>query len=193
MYCAETAAEAEEGWEYFYNQLKAAQHHYLEWNNPGYAGIPGYESYLQRQTADVGVAEAGFAARRATQPIGTPDEIIAKIKTLQHALSLEMLVVQCSTAACPGTRPQRACASLPRKSSPPCRPCLPRSIPPRWAKGGASMRVDVAKAVGMASTPRGGSERAEYDQQKGSPYAPHTNVQSAWNNGLQVFMMRVTN
>jgi alkanesulfonate monooxygenase SsuD/methylene tetrahydromethanopterin reductase-like flavin-dependent oxidoreductase (luciferase family) len=93
MYCAETAAEAEEGWEYFYNQLKAAQHHYFEWNNPGYAGIPGYESYLQRQTADVGVADAGFAARRATQPIGTPDEIIAKIKTLQHALSLEMLVV----------------------------------------------------------------------------------------------------
>jgi alkanesulfonate monooxygenase SsuD/methylene tetrahydromethanopterin reductase-like flavin-dependent oxidoreductase (luciferase family) len=93
MYCAETAAEAEEGWEYFYNQLKAAQHHYFEWNNPGYAGIPGYESYLQRQTADVGVADAGFAARRATQPIGTPDEIIAKITTLQQAISLEMLVV----------------------------------------------------------------------------------------------------
>jgi len=86
MYCAETAAEADEGWEYFYNQLKAAQHHYFAWNNPGYAGIPGYESYLQRQTADVGVADAGFAARRATQPIGTPDEIIAKITTLQHAL-----------------------------------------------------------------------------------------------------------
>jgi alkanesulfonate monooxygenase SsuD/methylene tetrahydromethanopterin reductase-like flavin-dependent oxidoreductase (luciferase family) len=30
MYCAETAAEAEEGWEYFYNQLQAAQHHYFE-------------------------------------------------------------------------------------------------------------------------------------------------------------------
>ncbi len=33
-YCAETAAEAEEGWEYFHNQLTAAQHHYFEWNNP---------------------------------------------------------------------------------------------------------------------------------------------------------------
>jgi hypothetical protein len=41
------------------------------------------------------------------------------------------------------------------------------------------MRVDVAKAVGMAYTPPGGAERAEYDQQKGSPYAPHTSVQSA--------------
>ncbi len=43
MYCAETASEAEEGWEYLHNQLLAAQHHYFEWNNPGYAGIPGYE------------------------------------------------------------------------------------------------------------------------------------------------------
>jgi alkanesulfonate monooxygenase SsuD/methylene tetrahydromethanopterin reductase-like flavin-dependent oxidoreductase (luciferase family) len=93
MYCAETTAAADEGWEYFYNQLKAAQHHYFEWNNPGFAGIPGYEEYLKRQTADVGVADAGFAARRATQPIGTPDEIIDKIKTLQQALSLDMLVV----------------------------------------------------------------------------------------------------
>jgi alkanesulfonate monooxygenase SsuD/methylene tetrahydromethanopterin reductase-like flavin-dependent oxidoreductase (luciferase family) len=46
-----------------------------------------------KQTADVGVADAGFEARRATQPIGTPDEIIEKIKTLQKAISLEMLVV----------------------------------------------------------------------------------------------------
>jgi len=93
MYCAETASEAEEGWEYFHNQLLAAQHHYFEWNNPGYAGIPGYEEYLKRQTADVGVADAGPAARRATQPIGTPDEIIEKIRALQHAISLEMDVV----------------------------------------------------------------------------------------------------
>ncbi len=60
----------------------AAQHHYFEWNNPGFAGIPGYEEYLKRQTADVGVADASLAARRATQPIGTPDEIIEKIQTL---------------------------------------------------------------------------------------------------------------
>ena len=93
MYCAETASEAEEGWEYFHHQLLAAQHHYFEWNNPGYAGIPGYEEYLKRQTADVGVADAGLAARRATQPIGTPDEIIEKIRTLQHAISLEMVVI----------------------------------------------------------------------------------------------------
>jgi alkanesulfonate monooxygenase SsuD/methylene tetrahydromethanopterin reductase-like flavin-dependent oxidoreductase (luciferase family) len=93
MYCAETAAEAEEGWEFLHNQLIAAQHHYFEWNNPGYEGIHGYEEYLKRQTADIGPAEAGLSARRDFQPIGTPDEIIDKIKALQGALSLDIIVI----------------------------------------------------------------------------------------------------
>ena len=93
MYCAETADEAEEGWTYFYNQLTAAQHHYFEWNNPGYEGISGYEEYLLRQRADVGTADAGFASRRATQPIGTPDMIIEKIRAVQETISCEKLVV----------------------------------------------------------------------------------------------------
>jgi alkanesulfonate monooxygenase SsuD/methylene tetrahydromethanopterin reductase-like flavin-dependent oxidoreductase (luciferase family) len=107
-YCAETASEAEEGWEYFHNQLLAAQHHYFEWNNPGYAGIPGYEEYLKRQTADVGVADAGLAARRATQPIGTPDEIIEKIRTLQHALSLEMVVIHMFYGGMPRAKAEKS-------------------------------------------------------------------------------------
>ena len=93
MYCAETSEEAEEGWTYFHNQLTAAQHHYFEWNNPGYEGIKGYEEYLVRQTADIGTADASFNARRATQPIGTPDEIIEKIRKLQWTISLEKVVI----------------------------------------------------------------------------------------------------
>jgi alkanesulfonate monooxygenase SsuD/methylene tetrahydromethanopterin reductase-like flavin-dependent oxidoreductase (luciferase family) len=93
MYCAETSSEAEEGWEYFHNQLTAAQHHYFEWNNPGFQGIKGYEEYLTRQSADIGIADANMEARRATQPIGTPDEIIDKIKMLQQVISMEMIVI----------------------------------------------------------------------------------------------------
>lgn len=93
MYCAETEEEAQEGWEYFHNQLTAAQHHYFEWNNPGFAGVKGYEEYLERQVADVGVADASLDARKGTQPIGTPEQIIAKIKALQEAISLETLVI----------------------------------------------------------------------------------------------------
>jgi alkanesulfonate monooxygenase SsuD/methylene tetrahydromethanopterin reductase-like flavin-dependent oxidoreductase (luciferase family) len=93
MYCAETSSAAEEGWEYFHNQLLAAQHHYFEWNNPGFKGIKGYEEYQTRQSADVGVAQASAAARRATQPIGTPDEIVDRIKTLQWNIGLGEIVV----------------------------------------------------------------------------------------------------
>jgi len=92
MYCAETESEAEEGWQYFTNQQLAAKHHYFEWKNPGFEGIKGYEEYLQRQNADTGSADANLAARRATQPIGTPEQIIATVQTLQRALSLEKTV-----------------------------------------------------------------------------------------------------
>ncbi len=60
---------------------------------PGFEGIHGYEEYLKRQSADVGVADAGFAARRESQPIGAPDEILDKIQTLLHAISLERVVI----------------------------------------------------------------------------------------------------
>ena len=93
MYCAETAEEAEEGWVYFQNQGIAAQHHYFDWNNPGYEGIRGYEEYLSRQNADISPAEARLEARRATQPIGTPEAIIEKIKSLQQTISMEKVVI----------------------------------------------------------------------------------------------------
>ena len=108
MYCAETEAAAEEGWEYFHNQLMAAQHHYFEWNNPGYDGIPGYEEYLLRQTADVGTADASFAARRATQPIGTPAQIIEKIRALQETISLEKLVIHQFYGGMPREKAERS-------------------------------------------------------------------------------------
>ena len=108
MYCAETASEAEEGWEYFHNQLTAAQHHYFEWNNPGFQGIKGYEDYQTRQTADVGVADANLAARRATQPIGTPDEIIDRIKTLQWNIGLGEVVVHVFYGGMPREKAERS-------------------------------------------------------------------------------------
>jgi alkanesulfonate monooxygenase SsuD/methylene tetrahydromethanopterin reductase-like flavin-dependent oxidoreductase (luciferase family) len=108
MYCAETASEAEEGWEYFHNQLTAAQHHYFEWNNPGFQGIKGYEDYQTRQSADVGLADANMAARRATQPIGTPDEIIDKIKTLQWNIGLGEIVVHVFYGGMPKDKAERS-------------------------------------------------------------------------------------
>ena len=133
MYCAETAAEAEEGWTYFYNQLTAAQHHYYEWNNPGFEGIRGYEEYLTRQAADVGVADAGFEARRATQPIGTPDEIIEKIKTMQQAISMNMLVVHVFYGGMPRDKAEKSMRLFAEKVLPEVQamptPINPASLP----------------------------------------------------------------
>jgi alkanesulfonate monooxygenase SsuD/methylene tetrahydromethanopterin reductase-like flavin-dependent oxidoreductase (luciferase family) len=66
-----------------------------------------FARYLKRQTADVGVA-ASLAARRATQPIGTPDEIIEKIRTLPHAVSLEMMVIHFFSGAMPRAKAEKS-------------------------------------------------------------------------------------
>ena len=108
MYCAETAEEAEEGWVYFKNQGIAAQHHYFDWNNPGYEGIRGYEEYLSRQNADISPAEARLAARRATQPIGTPDTIIEKIKTMQQTISMEKVVIHMMYGGMPREKAEKS-------------------------------------------------------------------------------------
>ena len=108
MYCAETAEEAEEGWTYFQNQGVAAQHHYFDWNNPGYEGIKGYEEYLLRQTADISPAEARLAARRATQPIGTPEVIIDKIKSMQETISMEKVVIHMMYGGMPREKAEKS-------------------------------------------------------------------------------------
>ena len=108
MYCAETAEEAEEGWVYFQNQGVAAQHHYFDWNNPGYEGIRGYEEYLLRQNADISPAEARLAARRATQPIGTPEAIIEKIKSLQQTISMEKVVIHMMYGGMPRDKAEKS-------------------------------------------------------------------------------------
>jgi len=57
---------------------------------------------------DVGVADASLAARGATQPIGTPDEIIEKIRTLQRAISLEMVVIHMFYGGMPHAKAERS-------------------------------------------------------------------------------------
>ena len=132
MYCAENAEEAEEWWIYFHNQLTAAQHHYFEWNNPGYEGIHGNQEYLLRQNSDVGTADASFAARRATQPIGTPDEIIERIRGLQWTMSLEKFVIHMLDGGMPRDKAEKSLRLFPEKVLPEVQgmptPINPRSL-----------------------------------------------------------------
>ena len=108
MYCAEKSSDAEEGWDYYRNQVTAAQHHYFEWNNPGFQGVKGYEEYLNRQSADVDFADQTLDNQRRTQPIGTPDEIIDRIKTVQRAIDLETLVIHVFYGGMPREKAERS-------------------------------------------------------------------------------------
>ena len=130
MYCAETTEEAEEGWGYFQNQGIAAQHHYFDWNNPGYEGISGYEEYLSRQNADISPAEAGLEARRATQPIGTPDAIIEKIKSLQQTISMEKVVIHMMYGGMPKEKAEKSLRLFAEKVLPEVQ-AMPTPINPR--------------------------------------------------------------
>ena len=130
MYCAETAEEAEEGWVYFQNQGITAQHHYFDWNNPGYEGIKGYEEYLSRQNADISPAEAGLEARRATQPIGTPEEIIEKIKSLQQTISMEKVVIHMMYGGMPKEKAEKSLRLFAEKVLPEVQ-AMPTPINPR--------------------------------------------------------------
>jgi alkanesulfonate monooxygenase SsuD/methylene tetrahydromethanopterin reductase-like flavin-dependent oxidoreductase (luciferase family) len=132
-YCAETEEEAEEGWQYFNNQQLAAKHHYFEWKNPGFEGIKGYEEYLLRQNADTGSAEASLAARRATQPIGTPERIIETVQRLQRALSLEKIVFHVFYGGMPREKAEKSLRLFAEKVLPALQamptPINPESLP----------------------------------------------------------------
>ena len=108
MYCAETEAEAEEGWTYYRNQVQAATHHYFEWNNPGFAGISGMEEYLTKQSADVGPVDANLASHRETQPIGTPEQIIERIRSVQWNISLKELVIHFFYGGMPADKAEKS-------------------------------------------------------------------------------------
>lgn len=106
MYCAETEAEAEEGWTFFENQQLAAKHHYFEWNNPGFQGVSGYEEYEKRQAADTG--PGGNVSVRNTQPIGTPEQIIDRIRSVQKTINLETLVIHVYYGGMPRDKAERS-------------------------------------------------------------------------------------
>jgi hypothetical protein len=73
--------------------MRAVQHHYFEWNNPGFEGVKGMEHYLKMQSADVAVGDGIVDRHRSTQPIGTPKQVIECIRRVQWGISLEKLIL----------------------------------------------------------------------------------------------------
>jgi alkanesulfonate monooxygenase SsuD/methylene tetrahydromethanopterin reductase-like flavin-dependent oxidoreductase (luciferase family) len=106
MYCAETSEEAEEGWRYYEAQQEAAKNHYFQWGNPSFAGVKGYEEYEARQASDAGVG--GRSSMLNTQPIGTPEQIIERLTTLQRRINLDELVIHVYYGGMPVEKAERS-------------------------------------------------------------------------------------
>ena len=108
MYCAETEEEIEEGYGYFESQLLDAKNHYFDWNSTGFEGVPGYEEYAAKSANNVDFGAANVWDQRNTQPIGTPAQVIEKIKQIQEAVSLEYLVIHVFYGAMPREKAEKS-------------------------------------------------------------------------------------
>ena len=107
MYCAETVEEAREGKQWVRNQVQAAQNHYFDWNNANITKVPGYEHYATQKAADVGTMKKNKGPNSSL--VGTPEELIGRIKWIQEAISLQTLVIHFFYGGMP---PDKAEASL---------------------------------------------------------------------------------
>jgi alkanesulfonate monooxygenase SsuD/methylene tetrahydromethanopterin reductase-like flavin-dependent oxidoreductase (luciferase family) len=91
MYCAKSEREAERALDWFTTYGDEVATHY-EFNKPGaFDGVKGYEPYVEMQRQVVETEAAQGAARQGTslvrfdtQPIGTPETVIERVRDLQR-------------------------------------------------------------------------------------------------------------
>ena len=120
MYCAETEPRGRGGLGVLPQPAPRRPAPLLRVEQPGLQrACTATRSTSKRQTADVGVVEASLAARRATQPIGTPEEIIEKIKTIQQAISLETLVIHFFYGGMPPDKAEKSLRLFAERCCPP--------------------------------------------------------------------------
>jgi alkanesulfonate monooxygenase SsuD/methylene tetrahydromethanopterin reductase-like flavin-dependent oxidoreductase (luciferase family) len=91
-YCAATKAEVAKGHEFLVTQAQASRLHYFEWNNSGFEGVAGYEEYAEKLSRGTDDAKE-LVENEASQLIGTPDQLIEKIQTIQKATGLGYLIL----------------------------------------------------------------------------------------------------
>jgi hypothetical protein len=88
--------------------MRAVQHHYFEWNNPGFEGIAGMEHYLRMQSADIAVGDGIVGNNRRTQPIGTPDQIVECLERVQWAISMGKVILHFFYGGMPPEKAERS-------------------------------------------------------------------------------------
>jgi alkanesulfonate monooxygenase SsuD/methylene tetrahydromethanopterin reductase-like flavin-dependent oxidoreductase (luciferase family) len=94
-YCAETEKQVEDGWRYFNRYQMEAGLHYGSGDLSRFEGVEGYEGYAAQFAAPV-TSTGGFESVSGfgkPQLIGTPDQIIEKVRYIQQMTSVKEIVV----------------------------------------------------------------------------------------------------
>ena len=78
----------------------------------------------------MGTAAASYAARLATQPIGTPEDVIDKIKAMQRSISAEKLVIHVFYGGMPRDKAEKSLRLFAREVLPEVQ-AMPTPINPR--------------------------------------------------------------
>ena len=119
LYCAANAAELDQSDQWVFEANRDVNLHYGFADPSNFIGIKGYEAYADRQgaaTAILAAAVTGEPAKNVARPsgyhednlmIGTPDEVIRRIKVAQQACSFSEITVVPNF----GTMPHEACAA----------------------------------------------------------------------------------
>ncbi|MBV9997112.1 MAG: LLM class flavin-dependent oxidoreductase [Caulobacteraceae bacterium] len=102
LHCSTDRDELAKGYRYAGEQAWAARNHYAVWNAVDFAGVPGYEDYAQRWRQGKDFVEERMKMAEDGHLIGTPEELIAKIKRTQEKISLEYLIVHPAHGSKPG-------------------------------------------------------------------------------------------
>ena len=91
-YCTDNETDTAKGHDFLEAQAKASRLHYFEWNNSGFEGVAGYEEYAERLKKGKDEASA-LVENEASQLIGTPDQLIAKIARIKELTDLGYLIL----------------------------------------------------------------------------------------------------
>jgi alkanesulfonate monooxygenase SsuD/methylene tetrahydromethanopterin reductase-like flavin-dependent oxidoreductase (luciferase family) len=92
MYCAPTKAEAEEGYRYLARHTQVQSYQYVQWKNPSYQRSQNVQPSRLIDT------------QSTNQLIGTPDEILRRLATLQELTSFNRLVLHGKFSGVPLSR-----------------------------------------------------------------------------------------
>lgn len=99
LYCTEDPTEVAAGDAYFDQYSAEVNMHYGLTDSSNFEGIKGYEAYLKlAKQAEAGgesfrTVQGAAGSSAETQPIGTPEEIIRRMRLLQEATSCKEIIL----------------------------------------------------------------------------------------------------